>query len=70
MDAYKVNDQDVVQHNNRDIINHNLVDAELKHEQSRARMQLNMENVIFVAIDSNEMVTLINRKGCEILGRS
>ena len=43
---------------------------ELRLERDRAQMYLDVAGVMFVAIDRNETVSLINRKGCEILGLS
>jgi len=42
----------------------------LKREKERAETYLNIAGVIIVALDSRGMVTMINRKGCEILGYS
>jgi two-component system, NtrC family, sensor kinase len=40
----------------------------LREERDRAQSYLDMAGAIIVAIGSDETVTLINRKGCEILG--
>jgi len=41
----------------------------LRAERDRAQRYLDVAGTIIVAISSDETVTLINRKGCEILGR-
>ncbi|MFO7899693.1 MAG: PAS domain S-box protein [Planctomycetota bacterium] len=43
-------------------------EQQLKAERDRAQSYLEVANVIFVVIDADETVSLINRKGCEILG--
>ena len=40
----------------------------LRRERDRAQSYLDLAQVMLVAIDSAGMITLINRKGCEILG--
>jgi two-component system cell cycle sensor histidine kinase/response regulator CckA len=44
------------------------VEEALSREKERAETYLNLAGVIMVAIDSHGIVTLINKKGCEILG--
>ena len=44
------------------------VEEALSREKERAETYLNLAGVIMVAIDSHGIVTMINRKGCEILG--
>lgn len=39
-------------------------------EHERAQQYFHLAGVMFVAIDSNQTVTMINKKGCEILGYS
>lgn len=39
-----------------------------KAEKDRAQQYLDIAGVMIVAIDSKQLVTLINKKGCEILG--
>ncbi len=41
---------------------------ELRQERNKAQKYLDVAGVMFVAIDVNQKVTLINKKGCEILG--
>lgn len=43
-------------------------EQELRWERDRAQRYLDVAGVILVVIDSEQRVTLINRKGCEILG--
>jgi PAS domain S-box-containing protein len=40
----------------------------LREERDKAQMYLDVAEVILVAIDAHQNVTLINRKGCELLG--
>lgn len=40
----------------------------LQRERDKAQMYLDVAEVILVAIDSAQNVTLINKKGCEVLG--
>jgi len=42
----------------------------LQQERNRAQKYLDIAGVMFVALDAEGAVTLINQKGCEILGRS
>ena len=44
------------------------VEEALNREKEKAETYLNIAGVIMVAIDSRGIVTMINRKGCEILG--
>jgi len=41
---------------------------DLKIERDRAQQYLDLARVMFVAIDADQKVTLINRRGCEVLG--
>jgi PAS domain S-box-containing protein len=43
-------------------------EVEAKKERDRAQTYLNIAGVIFVAINTDHKVILVNRKGCEILG--
>jgi formate hydrogenlyase transcriptional activator len=43
---------------------------ELEREKQKAQTYLDIAGVILVVIESDETVSLINRKGCELLGRS
>ncbi len=52
-----------------DITERKQAEKKLQEERDRAQTYLDISAVIFVAIDATGKVTLINRKGCEILGR-
>jgi PAS domain S-box-containing protein len=52
-----------------DITESKRAEQKLRKERDRAQTYLDIAAVIFVAIDATGKVTLINRKGCEILGR-
>ncbi len=52
-----------------DITDRKRAEEALRREQNLAKMYLETANVMFIAIDRNGTVTLINNKGCEILGR-
>ncbi len=41
---------------------------ELRRERDRAQTYLDVAGVMFVAIDSEQRIDLINRKGCQVLG--
>ena len=45
-----------------------LAEKTIEQERDRAEMYLNLSPVVFVAIDKNGIVTMINRAGCELLG--
>ncbi len=42
---------------------------ELRHERDRAQRYLDTAEVILLALDLHRRITLINRKGCDLLGR-
>ena len=42
--------------------------SQLKAVKNRAQQYLNIAEVMLIAVDSDSRITLINRKGCEILG--
>jgi PAS domain S-box-containing protein len=52
----------------RDISDRKRAEDELKKERDRAQMYLDVAGVIFVALDVEGKVVLLNKKGCEILG--
>jgi PAS domain S-box-containing protein len=54
--------------NFRDLTKHKGLWAKLREERNRAQQYLNIAGVIIIAIDEKGMITLINRKGCEVLG--
>ena len=43
-------------------------EAALRLERDKAKMYLDIAEVIFVALDREGNITLVNRKGCELLG--
>ncbi len=51
-----------------DITERKGVEAAVQAERNLAQMYLDVAGTLFVVIDRNGMVTLINRRGCEILG--
>jgi PAS domain S-box-containing protein len=40
----------------------------LRHEKERAQLYLDIAEVVLLAIDADQRVTMINRKGCDLLG--
>jgi PAS domain S-box-containing protein len=52
-----------------DITQRKQSEAALLAEKERAQRYLDIANVLFVALDTQGTVTLINQKGCAILGR-
>src|SRR3990172_7726550 len=52
----------------RDISLRKETEEALHAEQAKAQQYLDIAEVIIVAIDANEQVTLINQKGCAVLG--
>ncbi len=52
----------------RDLTKHKGLWARLREERNRAQQYLNIAGVIIMAIDEQGLITLINRKGCEVLG--
>lgn len=52
----------------QEIAEHERVERLLTSERDKVRKYLNVAGVIMLAIDADEKVTLINKKGCEILG--
>ncbi len=51
-----------------DITEWKQAELELARERAKAEYCLNLANMLLVAIDARGEITLINRKGCEILG--
>jgi PAS domain S-box-containing protein len=54
--------------NFRDLTKHEGLWGRLRKERNKAQQYLNIAGVIIVAIDRNGIVTLINKKGCDVLG--
>jgi PAS domain S-box-containing protein len=52
----------------RDITERKQAEKQLQQEKERAQRYLDIAGVMFVANDADGRVTLINKKGCEILG--
>jgi PAS domain S-box-containing protein len=52
----------------RDITEQKKAEEVLRQERDKAQKYLDIAAVIFIAIDKKGTVTLINRKGCEVLG--
>jgi len=52
----------------RDITERVHMEQALREERDRARQYLDVAGVMMVALDAEGRVTMINRKGCEILG--
>jgi PAS domain S-box-containing protein len=51
-----------------DITELKTIELELRSEKERAQKYLDLAGVMFVALDAQGIVTMINRKGCQILG--
>ncbi len=51
-----------------EIAEHKRTEDSLRDERNNANMYLDIAGVLLVAINTEGVVTLINRKGCEILG--
>jgi PAS domain S-box-containing protein len=54
--------------NFRDLTKHKGLWGKLLEERNKAQQYLNIAGVIIVAIDKKGIVTLINKKGCDVLG--
>jgi PAS domain S-box-containing protein len=52
----------------QDITEQKKVEADLRHEKDTAQNYLDVAGVMMVAIRSDQTVSLINKKGCQILG--
>jgi PAS domain S-box-containing protein len=52
----------------RDVSERKLVDQKIENERNRAQQYLDVAGVMLLALKSDRKVTLINSKGCEILG--
>ncbi len=53
----------------RDITERKRAEEALRRERDRARSYLDVVGVIILALDAEGKITLINRKGCDLLGR-
>lgn len=54
--------------NFRDLTKHKGLWGKLREERNKAQQYLNIAGVIIVAINDKGIVSLINKKGCEVLG--
>jgi PAS domain S-box-containing protein len=54
--------------NFRDLTKHKGLWGKLREERNKAQQYLNIAGVIIVAINREGIVTLINKKGCDVLG--
>jgi len=54
--------------NFRDLTKHEGLWGKLREERNKAQQYLNIAGVIIVAINEEGVVSLINKKGCEVLG--
>jgi PAS domain S-box-containing protein len=54
----------------RDVSERKRAEEELRLERNRAQRYLDVAGVILVAIDRHQKITLINQKGCAVLGYS
>ena len=52
----------------RDVSQRMEMEEELKAERNKVQQYLDISGVIIVAIDADRKVSLINKKGCEVLG--
>jgi len=51
-----------------DITRHRRAEEQLRRERDRSQKYLDVAGVMFIALDESGRVSLVNRKGCEILG--
>lgn len=52
----------------RDVTEKIRVEEALRAERDKARLYLDISNVMFIALDKNGSVKLVNKKGCQVLG--
>ncbi len=62
------NNQKLILTSARDITEQVRAEQAVKEERDKAQNYLDIVEVMLIAIDAEQKVTLINRKGCEILG--
>lgn len=60
--------QRIIEINAQDITKPKQVKDELRQAKERAEKYLDIANVMIAAVDANEKITMINKKGCEYLG--
>lgn len=51
-----------------DVTAHKRAEEQLRRERDRTQMYLDVAGVMFIALDRSGRVSLVNKKGCEILG--
>jgi len=51
-----------------DVTEHRQIEKILKKERDIRQKYMDVAGVIFVALDTHQRITMINRKGCEVLG--
>lgn len=51
-----------------DVTRHKRAEQQLRRERDRTQMYLDVAGVMFIALDPKGRVSLVNRKGCQILG--
>lgn len=66
IDAVKISDSHFLSFA-KDINNRKLAEIEIREERDRAQKYLDIAGVMFLALGTDDAVTLINRTGCEIL---
>jgi PAS domain S-box-containing protein len=54
----------------REIVDRKHAESAVRHERDRAQQYLDTAEVILLALDLNGEITLVNRKGCALLGRT
>lgn len=54
----------------RDVTEKTRTEEALRTERDKARLYLDISSVIFVALDKNGSVKLVNKKGCQVLGHT
>ena len=54
----------------RDITEHKRVEEALREDRDRAQKYLDVARVILAVVDADEQISLMNNKGCEVLGYS
>lgn len=66
--AKQVAEEKLIYSTARDITEQKLAEAALLKERDWAQKYLDIAGIMMVALDADQKITLINKKGCEILG--
>ncbi|UCD89516.1 MAG: PAS domain S-box protein, partial [Desulfobacterales bacterium] len=66
--TFKLGDRQIVCGVVRDITERKQIDAAIRQERDKAQDYLDIAGVILVALNPDQTIELINKKGCEILG--